>query len=78
MTFLTFYVFMQNYNTLGPTYSKFGYYEHPSITSNFFSLLKRTLLIDINVKQIQIQLRLRVVKSSVTTSTVYNEQIIVN
>ena len=31
-------------STLGPAYNEFGYYEHPSISSNFF-----VLLIEINV-----------------------------
>ena len=49
--------------TLGPVYNEFGYNEHPAITSNF-SLRKKALLIDINVKN-----------SPVTTSTTYNEEI---
>ena len=40
--------------TLGPTYNEFGYYEHPPITSKYF-LQKEMLLIDINVKKVQLQ-----------------------
>ena len=44
--------------TLGPAYNEFGYYEHPPTTSRFLCIK----IIDSNVN------------SSVTTSTLYNEQ----
>ena len=39
--------------TLGPAYNEFGYYEHPHITSKYFSH-KGMLLVDINVKKVQL------------------------
>ena len=30
--------FQCDVSTLGPVYNEFGYYEHPAITSRFFSL----------------------------------------
>ena len=43
----------QDMNT-SPSYNEFGYNERPAITSNLSSQ-KRTLLIDISVKKVQLQ-----------------------
>ena len=40
--------------TLDPAYNEFGYNEHPAMRSNSF-YQKRTLLIDIIVKAVQLQ-----------------------
>ena len=42
------------YYTHGPGYLEFGYYEHPVITSRFASQSKKTLSIEINIKDTRI------------------------
>ena len=53
-------VTVQKNSTLGPAYNEFGYYEHPAITSKLFG--------DTSDWQWH-----QCLKSSVTTSTTYNE-----
>ena len=45
---------LRSTTTMGPTYKKFGYFEHPAVACSFFSQ-KRTLSIDINGKKVWLQ-----------------------